>query len=409
MRTFIILLLLVPQVLATVTIHQVLYDPTATESGGEFVQLYNDDLQSVDISGWIIQTSSSATDVTFPDGTSILGEGYFLVTDVGWGDKKDDPGWPNASYEETMTLKNSDSGVALVNGQVVDAVGWGNAPDGLYEGNAAPPVAPGNSLLRTGDTDDNSQDFTESAPVFVAAGGGNTEIVIEVEVISADILFGQIDIIDIDPTTNGTQILPIPGRVTTIPITVQINSSLPLTVQGSFGNTIFNLNTSDSITYSGEVQINYTLSPDIYELIITAQSAFSSFDQRVSVEVLPLVAFSVDTGSFHFGNATPGSTLHISGDMDMGTVNGITLQNLGNTVLDFGVYGTDLVSAQDSIPISSLSFGFEEFIVLDENNQLIELGLEAGQSVPINIELSIPEQTQGGTYSGKITLVGIGE
>ncbi len=162
--------LLVPVASANVVISQVLYDPIGAESGGEAVELRNDGSSAVDISGWVLATENSATDATFPESTILQPGAAFLVSDEGWDDNKDDSGWRSADYEETITLGNKDSGIALLaNGTVIDAVGWGDAAgieDSLYEGTPAALVAAGNALVRKADTDDNSEDFSESAADF---------------------------------------------------------------------------------------------------------------------------------------------------------------------------------------------------------------------------------------------------
>ncbi len=164
------LVLFAPLASANVMISQVLYDPVGTESGGEAVELKNDGSSAVDISGWVLSTESSATDATIPPNTVLQPGKAFLVADEGWNSSKDDSGWRAADYEEKITLGNSDSGIALINnGSVVDAVGWGDK-DGidssLYEGSPASLVSVGKALLRTQDTDDNSNDFKESAADF---------------------------------------------------------------------------------------------------------------------------------------------------------------------------------------------------------------------------------------------------
>jgi hypothetical protein len=170
MKYAMLILLFAPFVSASVVINQVLYDPVNTESGGEAVELKNAGDSSVDISGWVLATESSATDATVPESTILAPGAAFLIADVGWDENKDDASWRSADYEEKITLGNTDSGVALVvNGSVMDAVGWGDADgmDGtLYEGSPASMVSVGNALLRTKDTDDNSQDFVESAADF---------------------------------------------------------------------------------------------------------------------------------------------------------------------------------------------------------------------------------------------------
>jgi len=166
-----LLLLLVPFVSAEIVINQVLYDPISTESGGEAVELKNEGSSAVDVSGWVIKTESSDADATIPDGAVIAPGASFLIADEGWDANKDDESWRSADYEERITLGNSDSGIALISGtEIMDAVGWGDIEGieaGLYEGSPASLVAPGMALLRVKDSDDNSKDFTESAPDFM--------------------------------------------------------------------------------------------------------------------------------------------------------------------------------------------------------------------------------------------------
>lgn len=170
MKNIVMLVLLAQLVQAGVVINQVLYDPIGTESGGEAVELKNDGTALIDISGWVIASESSAKDATIPENTILQPGQTFLVADTGWDDNKDNPDWKTADYEETMTLGNKDSGIALMsNGSVIDAVGWGDEAgieSNLYEGSPAALTEAGMALLRTKDTDDNSADFVETAADF---------------------------------------------------------------------------------------------------------------------------------------------------------------------------------------------------------------------------------------------------
>jgi len=396
MKKIIIFLLLLPVVLGDVQIFQVLYDPIGTESGGEFIQLYNDDLYPADISGWQIQTSSSVKDVEFPAGTVIPGEGYYLVADANWGEKKDDASWPNASLEEIITMKNSDSGIALLfDGLILDAVGWGNAPDGLFVGEAAVDVDAGKSLLRIQDTDNNADDFISSVPVF-SFQKNSQELTISLDVISNNVSVGEIIVPDVDVTKEGIQILPRAGAVKHVPVSFSLDSSLPVIVSASFNGISFAMNASNN-GFVGLFPINYTLSSGIYELLISIENDFSVEERLVLVEVLPLVAFSLDNHLLHLGNATPGSTLHYSD---------IVLQNVGNAILDLGVMTNGLFSEEDEILPSFLSIAFgDQFISLEEE-LVVEVGLQPGGFLPIDFKVQVPEVSEG-RYNGKIILFGV--
>ena len=71
---------------ATIVIHQVLYDPLGTESGGEAIEIKNIGAEVIDISGWSIRTSTSAVDATIPDTTLLQPEQRYLIADTGMQD-----------------------------------------------------------------------------------------------------------------------------------------------------------------------------------------------------------------------------------------------------------------------------------------------------------------------------------
>lgn len=155
-------LLAVAGVSADVVISQVLYDPVGTESGGEALELKNAGGSPVDVSGWVIASQSSQKDAVLPKGAIIEPGASYLIADSGWSEKKDNAEWRAADHEETLTLGNSDSFVALMNVEtVVDRVIWG-APDEVMDGVEGSNVKPGMALLRVGnEVFESSPDFRE--------------------------------------------------------------------------------------------------------------------------------------------------------------------------------------------------------------------------------------------------------
>ena len=123
-----------------IVISEVYPNPISSETGGEAIILFNPTENKINLSQYVIKTESSNTDVIFPDNKTIESYHYFLITDSGWGEAKDDPTWPNADLQDAFTLSNSNAGVALVKqDQIIDAVGWGsseNIDEGLFENTA---------------------------------------------------------------------------------------------------------------------------------------------------------------------------------------------------------------------------------------------------------------------------------
>lgn len=169
MRIIAIVLLCAQLAVAQVVIHQVLYDPISTESGAEAIELINWG-PAVDVSGWVIATESSKTDIVLPQATMLSAQSSFLIADEGWSEHKDNSSWRKADYEEKMTLGNSDSGIALLaNGEIVDALGWGDKEsinEGLVMGEPAVQAPAGSALIRVQNTKDNNNDFIAAVPDF---------------------------------------------------------------------------------------------------------------------------------------------------------------------------------------------------------------------------------------------------
>lgn len=93
---------------------------------GEKVELYNPTSYSIDLSNWVLDTPTSATDATVDTGKVIPAHGFFTIGDNGSDDN------------ETITLGNSNSSENIrlsAGGSVVDTLGYGTAA--AYEGTVA--------------------------------------------------------------------------------------------------------------------------------------------------------------------------------------------------------------------------------------------------------------------------------
>jgi len=152
---------------ADVVINEVFPNPDGSDGGYEYVELYNNGAESVDLSGWELQagTSSLSTKFVLPGGTSIA-PGAFLVLGENLVTDAD-------IVTDTLSLGNAGSSgdiVALANagGTVLDTVVYGpNNDDGFTDdagGTAAPAPTPGSgqAIGRVPDgvdTQDSSADF----------------------------------------------------------------------------------------------------------------------------------------------------------------------------------------------------------------------------------------------------------
>lgn len=204
---FFVLLVVLVGVQAQVVIEQVYPNPVGTESGGEGVLLKNYGSVSVALDGWVLATESSARDVVLGN-VSLLPGALLLIGDVGWDEKKDDVLWRRADVEETMTLGNADSGVALIDrsGDVVDAVGWGGE-EVLVLGVPVKNPLEGQAILRRGGV--SGQEFVVGEPELES----DDVLVVVVEVGVSGLRVVNVSLLPDSDARVGVQVRPGSGVV----------------------------------------------------------------------------------------------------------------------------------------------------------------------------------------------------
>ncbi len=418
-----------------VIIAQVLYDPINSESGGEAVELYNPTDSAIDISGWTISTETSLTDAVFPEGTVLRSGGYYLVADAGWSTNKDIVSWPDADYEEALTLANTDAGVALSKGSsIIDAVGWGAAAgigSGLYEGNPHAGAESGESLTRLKDgsgyvdTGNNANDFAAAAPLFHNSSYGNGYNSGEISVIavvegSFPVINSINILIDDDSFTPGSQINPEPKKNRSIEIEAVVSHSNGYGYIGSvvahIGNSSVTMAAAQtnetSSLYTAKLNMSYYAPAGSYAVTVTATDASGfSANSSATFEYTELLAMEIDTASLKFA-AMPGTVSEIGGDYDEGTANA-TVINIGNSVMDVQLSGTNLSSGGSVMGANRIQYTFngdyESSLAgsLSNEKQTKQVGIAAASRMPLSFRLDVPTATSPGNYTGTITLIAV--
>ena len=429
-----------------IVINQVLYDPMDTESGGEAVELYNPTNSSIDISGYILRTETSEADATISGGTIIQAYSYYLIADSGWSGSRDNLSWPEADHEEAITMTNTDSGIAIVDltDAIIDAVGWGDSAgieSGLYEGTPAESISPGYSLKRVlEDTDNNSLDFAASLPEFhnsqYQADENESEqeenatmLTLQLNITSSAPVINEISISpDDNPDQEYTQILPLPGQVKELTLSIEITDDDGIeTLQNinaivrhpdGFSQDVILINTQNlsSITgiYEGIFEQWFYFENGDYSVEITASDYTASTIANQVFEVLELTAVSLDTAYITFSDSKLGDFSTVEGDELFGT-DKLTLMNTGNTVIDLGIYGSDLQDGDKHIAVNNIMFSFDNDFsssqsgILSNELQIRETALQPEEYsyVPISFRLYVPTTTLPGSYASAINLIGM--
>jgi len=412
-----------------ILISQVLYDPVI-ESGGEAVELFNPTASVVDLSGWIISTETSSTDATIPSGTTIASGGYFLITDIGWATSKDNLSWPNADYEEIITLTNSNAGIAISDGiQIIDAVGWGdplNIRTGLFEGIPHAGVSQGEALVRLNvgslDTDDNSGDFVAATPDFehsnVIVGSSQISVVVIVEGSFPTIVSFKV-LTDDDALTPGSQVNPIPKRNKTVEFEAVISHNNgnefveSVLINGITMTKEMVLNNTAS-RYNGRINMSFYDSAGNYSVTLRVSDKSNvSVTSIVNFEYMSLIAMEVDTTSLVF-KASPGMISEIKGDVDESTNANVTIHNVGNAIIDMQLSGTNLTSLSGTMDVSNIQYTFDNNYnsvfagTLSEEKQTKNIAAVAASKLPLSFKLNVPTATAPGNYTGTISLIAVG-
>jgi|FLOH01.1.fsa_nt_gi hypothetical protein len=396
---FLLILILLSQATLGVRIEEVLYDPINTENGGEAILIYNEETQTVDVSGWTIATKASIADAILPPNTSISAGGYLLIADNGFSLNKDNSSWPNPGYEEAITLGNTDAGVALMNGDIeIDAVGWGNT-DELYRGNPHLGVLEGQSLRRINNTNNNAADFVAQQPIFTAIPeqSSNLELIIEVEInitnSESEILSFEI-LLDENSSVEGIQIKPLAGETKKIPVKIEvkdidgIEDIENLTVefnQEEFELIRTNINETNAL-FEGNISIQYYEEPG--SKILVAQTGNVFFGQTFEYDTL----------------AAMNSENNIDFELSAGNelVKIINVTNLGNIEIQLSAKGTDIFQVGD---FECSTNNFNTSINLNNDYQNIGL-LSVNEQKEISIKLNSYEEISSGTYNGQIKIKG---
>jgi predicted extracellular nuclease len=135
----------------------------------EFIELYNRSTDPVDLQGWSIwyRLPTSQEDIFVYRWTGqalVPPSGHYILAHTG-----EDIGIPvNAEFEQALNTTKGGIQLRQTDGNILDALGWGEASEGFYEGSVAQAMengislerAPGKELGNSIDNNDNSVDFS---------------------------------------------------------------------------------------------------------------------------------------------------------------------------------------------------------------------------------------------------------
>ncbi len=417
----IILVLINTLALVSLSVHadlfitQVFYDPAGTDTGKEWVEIYNPTDEAVALDSYSLETGNGAAEDSWTlewngTGETISSKGFFLIGE-------------NESLVDHMTaldLQNGPDAVRLnIFGEPISTVGWGDLLfTEYYEGSPAALTGSGMSLQRSyawegssrifSQTSDNSVDFSIGTPSPRSSGYGGLEV--ELIILEESL---HISNLTIENSIEGNMILPAPGQDKEVIVRVIVESSNgfdTVSIVGSALGTQFDLAPDGQLgptegAFTGAFPLPFSTPAGTYSLTVAVDSGTQHEEVSMSFEVMPVAAVEIDTGVLRFPEATKGSIFELPGDTDMGTADLPTLRNIGNEDIDITISGTDLLSGSGSVSISLLSYAIEGiFGSVTKTQETIPIGLVSGETVPLTFSVSVPSDISGGTYTGNVLL-----
>ncbi len=222
-----------------------------------------------------------------------------------------------------------------------------------------------------------------------------------------------IEILPDDSSDPGTQVMPNANHAKEVRINAEITdedgvgdivSVEAMTPKGGITlekQTDIDHNTAN---FSGSFDMDYHDLPAVYDIVVVASDGEDTVNETEDFEYLELVALELDTANLDFGVLADMQIGNISGDEDMST-DFPTIKNVGNSVIDAEISGTDLVYSNWEITVDNIEYRLDgEYRILSETITEIDLDLQLDETQRMDLSLFIPNGTTPGTYGGSITL-----
>jgi len=332
---------MVPFILLGLIISGVYYDPIQAENGGEAIVLENNGSTPITLPMLVTKSSS----ITLPSSTLLPGQGY-LIADTGWSTLRDNASWPDADFETSLSLANTESFVELRQDNItLDRLAW----------NSTNKSREGYMFTHSG----------ESAPVFRNSSSSLAYVDATVTILNGPPQILGVSITD-DAQAAGVQLLSY-NRTITVSARIFDVDNDTINAAVTFLGKQYELEQNAS-TFTAEIPLE-SVTPGNYSLTITADDGSVSVNETEEITVLSSTSISVDGELVFRGAASSNQTASFS------------LRNNGNTAKTVSV----------NRPIAGMSC-----------NLPIKLG--PGESSGVRCSMILPSAAPG-TYNYKLQLL----
>lgn len=120
MLTFLGFLVLPRIIFANITINEVFYDAPGSDKGGEWVEIYNDGSQAVDLSSYRFSEGGTNHKLKSAQGVSTVPAlGYAVITNDAVTFKSSNPQFGGNLFESSFSLNNTGETIAIKDGKLI--------------------------------------------------------------------------------------------------------------------------------------------------------------------------------------------------------------------------------------------------------------------------------------------------
>ena len=116
---FLLLLIYIPTVSASITINEIMYDPLGSDTSREWIEIYNDN-GCENLTGWKFYEDATNHGLTLVNGSSLLCQNqYAIIADDTLSFLQEYPSFNGTLFDSTFSLSNTNETIALKNKSLI--------------------------------------------------------------------------------------------------------------------------------------------------------------------------------------------------------------------------------------------------------------------------------------------------
>ncbi len=401
-------IVLAQAVSANVIITEVMYDPaqTASQTDSEWIEVYNNGDEPVDLSSWKVD-GSAFDDITLQPKQYLVIARELIDTDDADNDSFE-TAWGNGNgvWDENFlavdgyfTLTDDDI-INISNGVASEIFDYDSSKGGMN----------GYSIIRVNYSLPNSMDnwaqgIYNGTPGRSEAQEFSNEVEVKATVMNVAPTIVRASIVTDDSSKEGIQVMPDYNGNKRVFVTMAVSdpngiddvkeAGARISGQQYIFNKVKEYNST--IEYNGSFEMSPTDIATFYSLQVYASDGASESSSAMEFEYLGILSSVIETQSLDFDRLFPGN---ISDEK------AVVVRNTGNTVFDTEVEGFDLVAGDKVIPKSSL----EVFTQSWENlglPKLLDSNILPNDTKQIRLRLNVPSSVKAETFSGKLKVTSV--